>query len=157
MCRAFNWALPVSSMCLSSTHTCTLDGSGWENLEAWKQALITYRFHFSVHSNLSNTFCGGDFLGGSDGKASAYNAGDLGSVPWLGKSPGEGNGNPHQYSCLACQCRNCKRCRLLGLIPWLARSPGEGNDNPLQNSYEGNPMDNSLPGSTVHGVPKSWT
>ena len=40
------------------------------------------------------------FLGGSDGKASAYNAGDLGSIPGLGRSPGEGNGNPLQYSCL---------------------------------------------------------
>ena len=41
-----------------------------------------------------------DFPGGSDGKASAYNAGDLGSVPGLGRSPGEGHGNPLQYSCL---------------------------------------------------------
>ena len=37
---------------------------------------------------------------GSDGKASAYNAGDPGSIPGLGRSPGEGNGNPLQYSCL---------------------------------------------------------
>ena len=42
----------------------------------------------------------GSFPGGSDGKASAYNAGDLGSIPGLGRSPGEGNGNPLQYSCL---------------------------------------------------------
>ena len=45
-----------------------------------------------------------DFLGGSDGKASAYKAGDrpeLGSsIPELGRSPGEGNGSPLQYSCL---------------------------------------------------------
>ena len=34
------------------------------------------------------------------GKASAYNAGDQGSIPGLGRSPGEGNGNPLQYSCL---------------------------------------------------------
>ena len=34
------------------------------------------------------------------GKASAYNAGDLGSIPGLGRSPGEGNDNPLQYSCL---------------------------------------------------------
>ena len=40
------------------------------------------------------------FAGGSDGKASAYNAGDPGSVPGSGRSPGEGNGNPLQYSCL---------------------------------------------------------
>ena len=40
------------------------------------------------------------FPGGSDGKASACNAGDPGSIPGWGKSPGEGNGNPLQYSCL---------------------------------------------------------
>ena len=40
------------------------------------------------------------FPGGSDGKASACSAGDPGSIPGLGKSPGEGNGNPLQYSCL---------------------------------------------------------
>ena len=34
------------------------------------------------------------------GKESACNAGDMGSVPGLGRSPGEGNGNPLQYSCL---------------------------------------------------------
>ena len=41
-----------------------------------------------------------DFPGGSDGKVSAYNAGDSGSIPGLGRSSGEGNGNPLQYSCL---------------------------------------------------------
>ena len=41
-----------------------------------------------------------DFPGGSDGKASAYSVGDLGSIPGSGRSPGEGNGNPLQYSCL---------------------------------------------------------
>jgi len=40
------------------------------------------------------------FPGGSDGKASAYNVGDLGSTPGSRRSPGEGNGNPLQYSCL---------------------------------------------------------
>ena len=40
------------------------------------------------------------FPGGSDSKASAHNAGDLGLIPGLGRSPGEGNGNPLQYSCL---------------------------------------------------------
>ena len=44
--------------------------------------------------------CCKGFPGGSDGKASACNAGDLGSVPGLGRSPGEGNGNTLQYSCL---------------------------------------------------------
>ena len=38
--------------------------------------------------------------GGSDGKVSAHNAGDLGSIPGLGRCPGAGNGTPLQYSCL---------------------------------------------------------
>ena len=42
----------------------------------------------------------GGFPGDSDGKESACSAGDPGSNPGLGKSPGEGNGNPLQYSCL---------------------------------------------------------
>ena len=41
-----------------------------------------------------------DFPGGSDGKASVYNVGDAGSIPGLGRSPGEGNGNPLQDCCL---------------------------------------------------------
>ena len=40
------------------------------------------------------------FPGGSDSKASAHNAGDTGSIPGSGRSSGEGNGNPLQYSCL---------------------------------------------------------
>ena len=40
------------------------------------------------------------FPGGTDGKASTCNVGDLGSSPGSGRSPGEGNGNPFQYSCL---------------------------------------------------------
>ena len=40
------------------------------------------------------------FTGGSAGKESVCNAGDLGLIPGLGRSPGEGNGNPRQYSCL---------------------------------------------------------
>ena len=41
-----------------------------------------------------------DFSGNSDGKASAYNVEDPGSIPGSGRSPGEGNDNPLQYSCL---------------------------------------------------------
>ena len=40
------------------------------------------------------------FPGDSDSKVSACNVGDLGSLPGSGRSPGEGNGNPFQYSCL---------------------------------------------------------
>ena len=50
--------------------------------------------------SLLNKFLLGDFPGASDGKASAYNAGDPGSLPGSGRSPGGGNGNTLQYSCL---------------------------------------------------------
>ena len=43
---------------------------------------------------------GESYTGGSEVEASACNAGDLGSIPGSGRPPGEGNGNPFQYSCL---------------------------------------------------------
>ena len=49
---------------------------------------------------LDHLFSKMGFPGDSDGKESACNAGDLGLIPELGKSPREGNGNPLQYSCL---------------------------------------------------------
>ena len=48
----------------------------------------------------SNTPLSMGFPGGSDCKESACSAGDLSSIPGLGRSPGEGHGNPLQYSCL---------------------------------------------------------
>ena len=48
----------------------------------------------------SNLFYSLGFANGSDGKASVCNEGDPGSIPGLGRSPGEGNGSPLQYSCL---------------------------------------------------------
>ena len=56
-----------------------------------------------LSTNLSKAYMEKQKLGfpcGSVGKASAYNAGDPGSIPGSGGSPGEGNGNPLQYSCL---------------------------------------------------------
>ena len=47
-----------------------------------------------------NTYTYIGFSGGLDGKESACNAGDTGSIPGSGRSPGEENGNPLQYSCL---------------------------------------------------------
>ena len=44
--------------------------------------------------------CSKGFPSGSDGKKSACNAGDQGSILWLGRPPGEWNGNPLEYSCL---------------------------------------------------------
>ena len=56
--------------------------------------------HFKGREIRHNLLQGRTSPGGSDDKASAYNAGDPGSIPGLGRSPGEGNGNPLQYSCL---------------------------------------------------------
>ena len=59
--------------------------------------------HLSVDRSLSNfreTVEDMDFPGGSDSETSAYNVGDPGSIPGLGRSSGEGNGNPFQHSCL---------------------------------------------------------
>ena len=55
--------------------------------------------HFGVDL-LYSTFLVGRESGGSHGKASAYNAGDPGSIPGLGRPSGGGNGNPLQYSYL---------------------------------------------------------
>ena len=55
------------------------------------------------------------FPGGSDSKESACNAGDPGSIPGLGGSPGEGNGNPLCYSCLE---NPCGQRSLAGYSPW---------------------------------------
>ena len=60
-----------------------------------KFQIISYSFSSSYMVHFLK-----DFPGGSDGKASVYNAGDLGLIPGLGRSPGEGNGNPLQYYCL---------------------------------------------------------
>ena len=54
----------------------------------------------SIAADEIQTFLRGEFPGGSAIKASAWNAGDPGSIPGSGRSPGEGNGNPLQYSCL---------------------------------------------------------
>ena len=73
----------------------------------WK---ISFRFdqlplgvswgYFTPRSLHTYSFLLQSFPGGSDSKASTCNLGDLGSIPESGRSPGEGNGNPLQYSCL---------------------------------------------------------
>ena len=55
------------------------------------------------------------FPGGSDGKESACNVGDLGSIPGLGRFPGGGHGNPFQYSCLE---NPHGQKSLVGYSPW---------------------------------------
>ena len=60
----------------------------------WLNNIHTHT-HTHTHTHLTE-----NLSGGSDGKASACNAVDLGSIPGSGRSLGEGNGNPLQYSCL---------------------------------------------------------
>ena len=55
------------------------------------------------------------FYGGSDGIESACNSEDIGSIPGLGRSPGEGNGYPLQYSCLE---NSYGQRNLSGCSPW---------------------------------------
>ena len=57
-----------------------------------------YDYSFYLQSGHEASLVG--FPGGSEGKVSACNTRDLGSIPGLGRSPGEGNGKPLQYSCL---------------------------------------------------------
>ena len=69
-----------------------------KNLPAMQETLVQFldwedplEKRKATHSSSSD--------GGSDGKASVYKVRDLGSIPGLGRFPGEGNGNPLQYSC----------------------------------------------------------
>ena len=59
------------------------------------------------------------FPGGSNGKESACNAGDQGLIPGLGRCPGDGNGNPLQYSCLENSVD-----KVVGYSPWGRKSVG---------------------------------
>ena len=82
---------------------------------------------------------------GSAGKESTCNAADLGWIPGLGRSPGEGKGYPFQYSVLG----NSRECIVHGIK--------EGNGIPLQYSCLENPMDGGAWWVAVHGVTKSRT
>ena len=74
------------------------------------------------------------FPGGSDGKETTSNAGDLGLTPWLGRSPGGGHGNPLQYSCL--ENPHGQRC-LAGYSPWGCK---ELDTNERLSMAHGNPI-----------------
>ena len=97
------------------------------------------------------------FPGGSDGKESTCNVGDLGSIPGAGRSPGEGNVCTFQYSCLensmdrgaswlqSMRLQRVKHNRVTNTFTFsyicIYMHIGEGNDNPLQYSSLENPMD----------------
>ena len=66
--------------------------------------MIILHTHTHTHTHTQTSSCSlsscWGFPGGSEVKVSACNAGDLGLIPGLGRTPGEGNDNPLQYSCL---------------------------------------------------------
>ena len=84
-----------------SAQPCTCRLGTWRWRRRW---MCTGKHFMKWHNRRAEFLSDNDFYAGfpcgSDGKASAYNAGDLGSIPGSGSSPGEGNGNPFQYSCL---------------------------------------------------------
>ena len=81
--------------------------------------MLTYRdttsFGVISQTRFGKTYRDVAFPGSSEGKASACNVGDLGSIPGTGRSPGEGNGNPLQYSCLE---KSHGQRSLVGYSPW---------------------------------------
>ena len=87
------------------TLACLLSDAEWRwrgvSVITWAHEVIYFLYFVQpVESSFRLTFLCLIFLGGSDKKVSAYNSGDLSSIPGLGRSPGEGNGNPLQCSCL---------------------------------------------------------
>ena len=89
------------------------------------------------------------FLGSSDGKVSACNLGDLGVIPWSGSSPGVGNGNPLQFSCLE---------NPMDEEPWCATVPGVAKSWTESDTTERLHFDFSLSMQTkcrqLHHLPK---
>ena len=140
--------------------------SWWESFGS--SSLVTLPLGFNC-AFVPTSACGSDFPCGSDSKASAYNVGDLGSIPWLGISPGGGHGNRLQYSCLEnphgqrslVGCSTWGRCesdtteRLC--FRFSLSCIGEGNGNPLQCSCLENPRAGGSWWAAVYGVSQSWT
>ena len=89
---------PLQYSCLESPHgQWSLVGYRLNRVEKSRTQLKRLSMH--IHRLLTRFRTLG-FPGGSDGKESAHNVGDLGSIPGLGRSPGEGNSYPLWYSCL---------------------------------------------------------
>ena len=76
---------------LSALFLCQKGCTGWTPMAHGPDSATNF-------ADFSKTLLG--FLGGSESKEPAGNVGDLGLIPVLGRSSGEGNGNPLQYSCL---------------------------------------------------------
>ena len=99
-----------------------MDREAWRLQPVRSQRVGQNGFSFSVgysKTRFSHHFCGPkpltrDFPGGSDGKQSVYNAGNPSSSPGLGRSPGEGDGNPLQDYCLENPMEEAGRLQSMG-------------------------------------------
>ena len=102
---------------LNDHHAICNNNCGTEKIKLIKRQLSkrTWHIYICIHIYTHTYMMEWDFPGGSDGKVSVYNAGDLGSIPGLGRFPGEGNGNPLQYSCLENPMDGGAWCRLLSM------------------------------------------
>ena len=99
------------------------------------------------------------FPGGSGGTESTCNAGDLSSIPRLGRSPGGGHGNPLSSMDFpgGSDGKESTCHRRPGFHPWVGNIPGEWNSHPDQYSGLENSMDGGAWQATVHETAKSWT
>ena len=126
-------------------------GEGGEGWEESLRGLQPPRSHFP-HSSV--------------GKESTCNAGDLGSIPGLGRSPREGNGNPLHYSCLENPVDRGAWWATVHRVAWsrtrlkqlsMRACIGEGNGNPLLYSCLENPRDRGAWWAAVYEVAQSRT
>ena len=101
---------PHGSVCKESTYNVG-DPAVWEILQCGRAGFDSWvgKTHWRRHRLPTTVFLG--FPGGSAGKESTCNVGDLGSIPGLGRSPGEGKGYPLQYSGL----KNSMDCTVHGV------------------------------------------
>ena len=107
--------LPSSCQLLQTRPTVHSGNSGWENTGHWAQIADEHlKGMTAVSPDSASSHTERTSLVAQMVKASAYNAGDLGSIPGLGRCPGEGNGSTLQYSCL----ENPTQRRLAGYSPW---------------------------------------
>ena len=94
-----------------------------------------------------------DFPGGSHGKASAYNVGDPGSIPGSGRSPGEGNGNPLQYSCLPTQKRGSKKYMRTSLVAQTVKRLSTMRETQVQSLGREDPLEKEM---AIHSSTTAW-
>ena len=107
----------------------------WKNVYPGALLVLKLWYFLFVLSFMGSLWA---FPGAADGKKSAYNAGDMILILGSGRYSGEGNGNPHQYSCLE---NPINRGPWWSIVLGVARVVGEGSGTPLQYSCLENPMD----------------